>query len=235
MPNRPEEHGEALARQLQQAIEQIQGVLAARVIVDPNDEVLEVHLVGSSSRRAKHIVRDTESLLCARYGIRVDYRRIGVVQIEPAGGRDLSKRLRFVSANPHPRDANRIQVVLRGDTDRYEGTALVSSGAGEEPSASAAAEATLSALRRAIGVAVPLAVEGTQITSANDDQVCLAFISASTPTGQERLMGTCVIADNLFEAASKATLDAINRRLPTWIITDDVGETKDSLLTLARV
>jgi hypothetical protein len=44
----------------------------------------------------------------------------------------------------------------------------------------------------------------------------LAVIRAALEAGEKRLTGTCLGTGSIWEAASKATLDAINRRLPVW-------------------
>ena len=62
---RAEYDSEALAHQLQRTIEQIKDVTSARVILDEEGAISEIHLVGSSGRKAKQIVRDIESC-CTR-------------------------------------------------------------------------------------------------------------------------------------------------------------------------
>lgn len=216
MRNLPRDEERALARRLRQAIEQIRGVMSAKVVLDENDVILEIHLVGSSPRQPKRIVRDIESLLYARFGIRIDYRKISLAQLDSEGVSAVRRRLRFVSAVPHPQEANRVQVFLRIDKDRYEGVASLQADTSEEMNARSVADATLSAVRRAMGRDVPLILQEMQIIRTDEQRVCLSIVSATTPQGEERLAGTCLIADDLFEAACKATLDAINRRLPIW-------------------
>lgn len=226
-----ERSSQALEERLQRAIERIAGVTCARVIFDHTDgngDISEIHLVGGATRRPKQIVRDTESLLCARYGIRVDYRRISLVQLGPGDVVSVRKRLQFVSAVASREDASHadadiVRVVLRVGEDSYEGTAPVESRARDdhpsderEAPAKAAAKATLAAVRQVIGSIIPLRVQGVRIVSTDGHQVSLAVVSASTARGVERLTGTCLVTDNVLEAASKATLDAINRRISIW-------------------
>ena len=209
---------DALAQQLQQAIRRIQGVNDASVVLDENGAISEIHLVSSVARRPKQIVRDTESLLSARFGLRVDYRKISLVQLDPEG-RPGGWRLRFISAAPHPQNSRAVQVVLQTEDGRHEGVASFSSSSDTENEAGirAAADATLYAVQEATDHIVPLSVEETRLIAVDGPSICLAVVRAETSHGEEKLTGTCLVQQSLFEAASKATLDAINRRLPVWI------------------
>ena len=217
------EKEQTLKFRLESAIKRIQGVVSTKVILNGQNDVLEVHLVAFSSRRPKQIVRDIESLLCARFGIRIDYRRISIAQLGAKVTSPVDTRLLFVSARPHPDQANCVQVVLKADKSRYEGTAPIHPQMDTESRVRAAVEATLFALAQFTGGIIPLKAEGAHITSANGNRVCLAVIAATTSQGEETLTGTCVIKDSFLEAASKASLDAINRRLPIWAT---IGEGK---------
>ncbi len=205
---------QALAQQLQRAIEQIRGVTTARVLIDDDGEISEIHVIADHSRSPKPIVRDIETLLLARYSIRFDYRRVSLVQMEPeAVAEPVSEdRLRFISADADPADDNAVQVVLQAHADRY-----AASAAGiDDDSGRAAADATLAAVRKAIGRDIPLTVQHTQVVDGGEQPVCLAVIRAALEAGEERLTGTCLVTGSIWEAASKATLDAIHRRLPVW-------------------
>jgi hypothetical protein len=213
----PEENGEALVRRLQQAIQKIEGVTSAGVILDEKGGIAEIHLVALPFRRPKQIVRDTESLLYAQFGIRVDYRRISLARVDAEEASTSRTRLRFISAAPQPGTEGVVQVVLRCEDDCYEGVSAVEPWglAGQE--AHAAADATLGAVQKAIGRAVQLTAHEAQTVSADGNQVCLVIVHAATPRGEEHLTGSCIVVQSVLEAAAKATLDAINRRLPVWV------------------
>jgi hypothetical protein len=226
---------ETLAYRLKQAIERIDGVTSASVVLDAYDEVEEIHLVGPTSRRPKKIVRDAESLLCAQFGIKVDYRKISLVQIGPESNPSRRLRLRLIAARPHPKQAGRVQVILQNGEKRYEGNAAIGADVHSEANVNATAAATLDAVQKAIGSVVQLTARDAQAISTADRQVCLAIVSALTPQGEEQLTGTCLVGDSVFEAASKATLDAINRRLVVWATTYGMEPPKGSDSDLLRV
>lgn len=210
------EHGESLEQRLQTSIEQIKGVHAARVVLDKQDHISEIHLVSASARRPKQIVRDTESLLHAHFGIQVDYRKISLVQL---GAEDLPAsrmRLQFVSAEISVQPALCVRVMLR-TSESVQGVAMLESGAPENDIACATARATLAALVKIIGPAVSLEMQAAETVWANDYRVCLVVLHASAGDQVELLTGTCLVGHNMMEAASKAVLDAVNRRLPVWV------------------
>lgn len=210
----PEEYGDPLARRLQRAIEQIRGVSSAGVVLNAAGEIAEIHILALPSRRPKQIVRDVESLLFVQFGIRVDYRRISLVQPGPGGMAASPTRLRFISAVSCPESESQVQVTLRCGEERYEGVGARSGELGA--SARAAAEATLSAVQKALGRPVQLTAHEAQMVSADGQQVCLVVVRALTPHGEEHLTGSCIVTQDVLEAAAKAALDAINRRLPIW-------------------
>ena len=65
----------------QRWIGQIKGVLQCKIELDDDGEVSGIHVVAGFDREPRHIVRDVESLLKARLGIDVYYKKIGVVQV----------------------------------------------------------------------------------------------------------------------------------------------------------
>ena len=131
-------YGETLEHRLQTAIEQINGVHAARVILDKQEHIAEIHLVSASSRRPKQIVRDTESLLHAHFGIHVDYRKISLVQLGADEPSALRMRLRFVSAETETQPSPHVRVALR-TKEAVQGIAWLEAGASESAMVRAAA------------------------------------------------------------------------------------------------
>jgi hypothetical protein len=69
-------------------IAQIKGVLQCKVDLAPDGEVTGVHVVATSDREPRHIVRDVEGLFKARLGMSVFYKKIGVVQVMENGEED---------------------------------------------------------------------------------------------------------------------------------------------------
>lgn len=59
-------------------------VQSARIYTDEQGNISEIHVVAVTDRVPKLIARDVESCLKATLGLTVDYRKIGVVVIDPA-------------------------------------------------------------------------------------------------------------------------------------------------------
>lgn len=207
---------------LQRAIERIDGVSSAKVAVGDGGEIEEIHLVSSRARRPKQIVRDTESLLYARFGIRVDYRRISLVQMDADDGSVAQGRLRLTSVQPVP-DGSALRSVLQYEGEFVEGHAPIRSQT-QEPPVQEAAQATLAAVEEAASHVVELQLQELQQVEADGRRVCLVVVQARTPVGQERLTGTAVIGSDPLVAAAKASLDALNRRLTVWMSTYGLGQ-----------
>jgi hypothetical protein len=207
----------AIEFELKTAIERIQGVVSAGIAFDHQGNVVEVHLVSSPSRSPKALVRDIESLLFARFGIRMDYRAISVVQLGDDDRQPFPRRrLRLVAAGAKEGDGlQAAQVVLRTDEGTFQAIAPVME-ATAQAQACAAGRATLTAAQGALGVPFPIVLRDMQLVAADGGRICLAVIDVRTPYGAEHLTGSCVVGENVFEAASKAALDAINRRLGFW-------------------
>lgn len=201
---------------LQRDIKRIRGVFSASVVRDPDGGIAEIHMEASPSRRPKQIVRDTESLLHTHFGIALDYRKISLVQLEAPV--DAEGRLRLVSVSLLPEGKEGARVLLGTGDNVYRGVAPLppDEASDDESVAAAAAKATLDAMQKVIGKIVPLQLDSVFLIPAGEDSVCLAIVSASSSQGQERLTGTAIVRHNVCEAASKATLDAVNRRLVIW-------------------
>ncbi len=217
---------EALTHRLQRTIEQIKDITSARVILDDEGAISEIHLVGSAGRKAKQIVRDIESLLYARFGIRIDYRKISLVQLDAPNVSSVPSRLVFVSASAYPQAGDCVRVVLQSDGQTYEGIASISTKAHQDAHASATAQATVGAVHQAIGEMARLTVQEAKNVSADDQRVSLVVIRALTSQGEEEfLTGTCLVRDQPLNAVAKATLDAINRGLPVWFRENNGNQT----------
>jgi len=75
------EERDAWVPDAQRWIGQIKGVLQSKVELESDGQIAGIHVVAGFDREPRHIVRDVESLLKARLGIDVYYKKIGVVQV----------------------------------------------------------------------------------------------------------------------------------------------------------
>jgi len=67
------------------AVTALRGVEAVRILAD-GDVIREIHVLSTSNRPAKQIVRDVQSVLLTRFGREIDYRVVSVAYCEPSPG-----------------------------------------------------------------------------------------------------------------------------------------------------
>ena len=56
----------------------LKGVVSARVMARPEGEIEEVHLLTMGDVSPKQSVRNVESALLARFGVKIDHRKVSV-------------------------------------------------------------------------------------------------------------------------------------------------------------
>ncbi len=100
----PEER-DAWVADAQRWIGQIKGVLQSKIELDAGGDIAGIHVVAGFDREPRHIVRDVESLLKARLGIDVYYKKIGVVQMLDNGDRDETSTHKNIDQEPTPRSS----------------------------------------------------------------------------------------------------------------------------------
>jgi hypothetical protein len=69
-------------RRAEMLLQSLKGVKSARVVVSPDGEIIEIHVLTESGLTPKQVVRNVESALLAQLGIKVDHRRISVAQTD---------------------------------------------------------------------------------------------------------------------------------------------------------
>lgn len=203
-------------RKLEGSINRVKGVYASRVVLNGPTEILEVHVVGSPDRNPKQIVRDIESLLFVNFGLRLDYRRVSLVQLEeerifPSVG----PRPQLVSVSCHT-DSPQATVEVHLENDKVFYTGVAQGAVDSADTSHLAALATLRALEQVVGRSNFFHLEGVQEFTFGEQSIVVVFISLMFPGVKEALLGTSFVRDDIVEACARATLDSINRRL--WAI-----------------
>ncbi len=151
----------------------------------------------------------------ARFGTSIDRRVISVVQLTPDDlpeGR-AGDRARIIGIHEQP-EGNRMTVTV---TLEWQGTKHVGSAMG--PAASSArlrlvGEATLRALEDAHDGLPPLALDAIASPAVGMRSVIIAVVVSSTGGGEELSVGCALANGDMAEAAVRAVLDSLNRRIP---------------------
>lgn len=193
---------------IEREINTLGGVCGARVVV-AQTEIKEVHVLASSRRAPKKIIRDIETLLLVQYGYRIDYRRISLAQVADAAA-PVAERIALDSVE-HVRTPQGMHVVVAlADEQRvYRATQSVGDDA-----ALAAGSATVAALNEVIAPAAVLALRGVECTAIGGRQVVIAYVLGNNG---EHLLGTAFVQSSVPAAAARAVLGATNRRLADWL------------------
>src|SRR5215213_70931 len=106
---------------IEELLSQVRGVMAVRVVLEEQGQIDELHIVGSPGRSAKQMVRDIESLLFVRGGVRVDHRKISLVQIAESAIQPAQVRIRLLDISHTPGDPATVTVALGMEEQRVQG------------------------------------------------------------------------------------------------------------------
>jgi hypothetical protein len=200
-------------KELEEGLTRLESIDAARV-VNQGDRITEVHVIAAAEKPAKQVVRDVQSLAMARFGLSIDRRVISVVQISP---QDLvlttaaRAALTRVSETPNGTRTT-IEVTLRHDDNEVIGVAT-------GPDVASArlrlvGEATIDAVEKTFESIPPIALDAITATTVGTRNVVVAvLVYAGTHGGEDLNVGSALSGGNNDDAAVKAVLNAINRRV----------------------
>src|SRR3954471_12591189 len=166
---------------LEDALRQIPGIKAASVVTSPDAVPTEVHVLATTGKAAKQIVRDIQSLAMARYGLDLDHRIVSVVQFdepedhntdgEISPPRPVVSSITFRTTGDVAETT--ITVTLAGTT--FEGTAAGSASVSTRPRL--VAQATLEALRELLGT--PAALDHAAVVQVGGRSVAVCVLTLS--------------------------------------------------------
>ncbi|HBY98837.1 MAG: hypothetical protein M5U01_12475 [Ardenticatenaceae bacterium] len=200
--------------ELEQAIRHLPAIFAVRVFRESsNGSIEKVHVLAAPERPPKKVVRDIETLLLLKFNLRIDYRKISLVQLRPE---DLTPfirprvKLEAVDQSFHE-DACRVTVILKSDGRVHQG---VAEGPANSDILLLATQATLEALNTVVAEAT-LTLNVAEIISIQNEPAVFVSLTAVVQNTQEKLLGSCFIQDDNLSSTVRATLDAVNRRFFT--------------------
>jgi len=200
------------AEQVEHVIRQLREVLSARVVVDKNGAIQEIHVLVSSNRSPKQVVRDIESALFAAHGIVVDHRKISVAQMQGALLRSVRNRLRVadveLTINGTKAEAT---VHLQRGSETFTGQAA---GQGSQSNQlRLIANATVRAVEQACHMTDQIAVEDINPNvMVAGRQIAIAVVNMLSQYGEDVLTGSALVRNDVNRAVVNAVLDALNRR-----------------------
>ena len=198
--------------EIQKLVEKLDGVIGAKCVQDDNGLLAEIHILADKSRAPKQLSRDIQSAIAATSGVSIDNRIISIAQI----GDDVLKpecRLRINNIQVSSGNSNfSVSVSLLSNAKVYTGTASSTNTASGRYNTTM--QACLNAIHEFLTAEPFHACDVQKIKIANVDEINAAV--SYYYRGSERILtGTSVITNDEYNAIVRATLDAVNRVLPT--------------------
>ncbi|SDB96245.1 MULTISPECIES: hypothetical protein [unclassified Candidatus Frackibacter] len=198
---------------IEKEIEELDGVISCKVT--GKDEIDEIHIVASKSRKPKRIVRDIETITLVNVDEKIDHKKISIAQINNGSPDQAKNRVELISIykeNNSPTchfklkiNDNLIEEDIQGET--------------EAELKFIAAEGILRILERYINFKGKLRIENIFTTGLNDELIIVQIIlhQGGKFGNQQRLVGASYVDHNLPLATGKACLKALNRQFSNLI------------------
>lgn len=211
--------------QIERLLSSLAGVVSARVLLDYEGRVRELHVLATPDLHPKQVVRNVESALSAGLGIEVDRRVVSVAQIE---GTHVALSSSEPPAEPEPEeDVEGVRTVLIGfDATRasaqrahctvtLERAGVRYSGAADgadtpQGRAEAAAEAVLRAVEGMPGGA-SFGFEGARVVDSDGRRFVMVAARVMDRRPPLPLSGAALLDRTPEEAGIMAALQATNR------------------------
>jgi hypothetical protein len=203
-------------------ISSLTGVLSASIVVTPQGEISEIHVLAQPEVPPKQVVRNIESALMAQLGVRVDHRKISVAQtadvrpIEALQEEAISTRAKrrvVIFRDLSVRPAEKLQrVVVRvrlayGDREAEREQEGTDTYRNRVETAARAASSCLDDLLPDNSIAL----EGATLVDAFDRRFVLVAVHGLGGREAQLLTGTAEIRESPERGAVLAVLDATNR------------------------
>ncbi len=196
---------------LEREIDKLDGVTSARVL-STGTEIDEIHVIATRDRTPKKLVRDIESLLLVRFGMRIDHRKISVVQMgqlseeSAAPSRPTIEKIEKKSSDGH----TSICVEIRVNGSFISG---VGSHLAHETDLHASSRALINSIEKLLHTQGALALQEVTVIETSGQRIVLAVLSWTLEGHEEILVGATVARGDPLEDAARATFDAVNRKL----------------------
>lgn len=226
-----------LASKAEAAIRRLREIEGVSVHAD-GDAIREVHVLTSSERPAKNIVRDVQTVLKTRLGVTIDHRVVSVAQASPGSGVELAtepgfaavaapaeasapapapepvreERIRFESVNlfvSGPRTQAQVEL-------RWKGLPRIGSASGwsaRDESHRLVAQATATASQEFLADPMAIGVQGVEFVEIGRHRTVVVMLSLLANRQEKVVTGSCVIEQDTPQAVVLATLAALNRVL----------------------
>jgi len=226
-----------LAARAEAAIRRLRDVEGVSVRAD-GDDIREIHVLTSSERPPKNIVRDIQTVLRTGVGVAIDHRVVSVAlaqkgsvsapalaEVPAAIPADAAFEAPAEPESESARLADRIQfeavnLFVSGPRTqaqvelRWQGLPRIGSATGwssRDESHRLVAQAAAAAVQEFLADPVALNVQGVEFQEFGRHRVTVVAISLVAHRQEKLLTGSCRIEQDTPQAVVLATLDALNR------------------------
>lgn len=207
-----------LKTELDKLIARLNGVLAARTVLDDQDEIAEIHILSDLTKSPKQLVRDVQSAIMASYGLDVDYKLISVAQVNssmvlPSSAHGEARLLiRRITISLDSQNIETTVTLAKGD-QQYEGSCR--SPLTGRNRIHSAVNACLAALKDYLGPSFSIGMLDLQRQTVAGTECFIIGLSYAEPFGESVLYGIAPIysPDTEVRSAVMAVLSALNRPL----------------------
>ncbi len=199
---------------LEREINKLDGVTSCRVL-STGIEIEEIHVIAPPERAPKKIVRNIESLLLVHFGIRIDHRKISIVQLGPTGQAatlpTTVARPRITKIEKHA-TAQGVEVCVEINSN---GRAIrgTSRGKAGESDAELSSHALIKALEQLLNRQEVLSLQEIAGVRVGQQDIVVSLVRSILEEQEELLVGATVARGEPLEDAARATFDAVNRKL----------------------
>jgi len=180
--------------ELEHELCRIPGVTAARVVMDEEEVPVEVHVLATTEKHAKQVVRDVQSVAITAFGLDIDRRVVSVVQLDELPG-----------AGPPPAAAPAEPAGTEANYNYMDATPVVTAdrAAAIEPTRLAVEGVSHSVEGVRTSVSVTLRQGGRRIVGTRE--------GSSSPSTVLRLVAQATLAaiQEILPGAERADVDAV--------------------------
>lgn len=191
-------------------LEQIDSVVSSKIVLGENDVIDEIHIVSNSTRGAKQVARDIQSVLIASYNIPIDYKKISIAQINDQSLKKVESRLKLVGISQDSIGQKvSIKVTISNNDDTFENSIIgINTIRNIERML---VDVTLKTVEEASNLNDTFTLEDIRTIPVSNDRAILVVVMGILNGLEQRLCGSCLIKNDTEVAIVKATLDAVNR------------------------
>ena len=203
-----------LEEEIKSLICRIPDVLSCKVILGDKNEIEDIHVLCSTGRNIKQLVRDIQSAVSARFNMEIDYKVISVAQIEENEYKD--NRLKIGSISMMNMDNSlKAVVILENEGKTFEGVSIKVKSITNKYKA--VAEATILALEAFINTNGIFYLEGIEKTKITGRDIFLCLVGYTYKNTENLLIGSSLIKTDENEAVVKSVLNALNRMISKMV------------------